>query len=137
MLIYDRMNGHGRVNAWQVMPALIGSQGLDNCDGTVLTVTPTDVVPELPKLSVALTVMGSLPVVPSVSLSDASVLSTSVNEPLTVSFVVPLFCTLAEPDAVAASRPLVSLSTTVNVSGDPVFPISPTLMVLPPGWRWT
>ena len=38
MLIYDRMNGHGRVNAWQVMPALIGSQGLDNCDGTVLTV---------------------------------------------------------------------------------------------------
>ena len=38
MLIYDRMNGHGRVNAWQVMPALIGSQGLDNRDGTVLTV---------------------------------------------------------------------------------------------------
>ena len=38
MLIYDRMNGHGRVNAWQVMPALVGSQGLDNCDGTVLTV---------------------------------------------------------------------------------------------------
>ena len=38
MLIYDRMNGHGRVNAWQVMPALIGSQGLDNRDGTVLAV---------------------------------------------------------------------------------------------------
>jgi hypothetical protein len=38
VLIYDRMNGHGRVNAWQVMPALVGSQGLDNCDGTVLTV---------------------------------------------------------------------------------------------------
>jgi hypothetical protein len=38
VLIHDRMNGHGWVNAWQVMPALIGSQGLDNCDGTVLTV---------------------------------------------------------------------------------------------------
>jgi hypothetical protein len=38
VLIYDRMNGHGRVNAWQVMPALIGSQGLDNRDGTVLTI---------------------------------------------------------------------------------------------------
>ena len=38
MLIYDRMNGHGRVNAWQVMPALIGSQGFDNRDGTVLTI---------------------------------------------------------------------------------------------------
>jgi hypothetical protein len=38
MLIYDRMNGHGRVNAWQVMPALIGSQGLDNRDGAVLTI---------------------------------------------------------------------------------------------------
>ena len=38
MLIYDRMNGHGRVNAWQVMPALIVSQGFDNRDGTVLTI---------------------------------------------------------------------------------------------------
>jgi len=38
MLIYDRMNGHGRVNAWQVMPALIFSQGLDNRDGTMLTI---------------------------------------------------------------------------------------------------
>jgi len=26
------------VNAWQVMPALIGSQSLDNRDGTVLTI---------------------------------------------------------------------------------------------------
>jgi hypothetical protein len=33
------MNGHGRMNAWQVMPALIGSQGLDNRDGTVLTIS--------------------------------------------------------------------------------------------------
>ena len=38
MLIYDRMNGHGRVNAWQVMPALIVPQGFDNRDGTVLTI---------------------------------------------------------------------------------------------------
>ena len=38
MLIYDRMNGHGRVDAWQVMPALIVSQGLDNRDGPVLTI---------------------------------------------------------------------------------------------------
>ena len=38
MLIYDRMNGHGRVNAWQFVPALIVSQSLDNRDGTVLTI---------------------------------------------------------------------------------------------------
>ena len=38
MLIYDRMNGHGRVNAWQVMPALIVWQGFDNRDGAVLTI---------------------------------------------------------------------------------------------------
>jgi hypothetical protein len=38
VLIYDRMNGHGRVDAWQVMPALIVSQGFDNRDGTVLTI---------------------------------------------------------------------------------------------------
>ena len=38
MLIYDCMNDHGRVNAWQVMPALIVSQGFDNRDGTVLTI---------------------------------------------------------------------------------------------------
>ena len=38
MLIDDRMNGHGRVYAWQVMPTLIASQRLDNRDGTVLTI---------------------------------------------------------------------------------------------------
>ena len=38
MLIYDRMNGHGRMNAWQVMSALMFSQRFDNRDGTVLTI---------------------------------------------------------------------------------------------------
>jgi hypothetical protein len=38
VLIYDRKNSHSRVNAWQVMPALIVSQGLDDRDGTVLTI---------------------------------------------------------------------------------------------------
>jgi hypothetical protein len=38
VLIHDGMNGHGRVNAWQVMPALIFSEGFNNRDGTVLAI---------------------------------------------------------------------------------------------------
>jgi hypothetical protein len=38
VLIYDRMNGHRRVNARQFLPPLIVSQGLHNRDGTVLTI---------------------------------------------------------------------------------------------------
>ena len=88
-----------------------------------LTVTAISADPALPKLSLAATVIVSGDDEFSVSVSDSSVLSTSVSEPLIVSFVVPLFFTTAEPDFVAASRPLVSVSVTEKVSGEPVVPV--------------
>ncbi len=38
MLIHDRVNGHGRVNARQLMPGLIASKGLHDGDDAVLTI---------------------------------------------------------------------------------------------------
>ena len=70
-----------------------------------------------PMLSLALTVMVSLGADASVSVSDASVVFTSVRDPAMVSLVPPLAeVTVAVPDAVAASTPFASFSTTVNVS---------------------
>jgi hypothetical protein len=38
VLIHDRMNGHGGMNARQVVPGLIASKGLDDRDGAMLTI---------------------------------------------------------------------------------------------------
>lgn len=38
MLIHDRVNGHGRMDARQLMPGMIVSKGLHDGDGAVLTI---------------------------------------------------------------------------------------------------
>ncbi len=38
VLIHDRVNSDGGVNAWQLVPGLIGFKGLHDRDGAVLTI---------------------------------------------------------------------------------------------------
>ena len=75
----------------------------------------------------ALTAIVSLPAVPSVSDSEASVASTSVSDPLIVTLVLVLPVTFAAPEAVTFRIPTVSLTIAVKVSGAPVLPVSETL----------
>ena len=96
-------------------------------EGTPLAVTAACCCAATPpKLSVALTVIGLEPAVPSVSVSVASAAFTSVNVPDTVrSVAVPPTvapCALAMP-----STPLESVSVTLKVSL-PVDPASEILM---------
>jgi hypothetical protein len=96
-------------------------------DGRPLTVTVVDFAPAvLPNPSVAFTVMVSVASDESVSCKLANVAFTSVNVPLTLRPTVPDPVTIASPDAVAASRPLVSASVTVKFS-PAVAPVSETL----------
>ena len=78
----------------------------------------------LPKPSVAVTVMLSVPAVPSVSVSVARSAFTSVSVPLMVR-VVPGLDTVfpAPPVSVADSTPCVSASVTVKISPT-VLPLS-------------
>ena len=87
--------------------------------GTVSTGPPLAVtaivcvVARLPKLSFAVSVIGSDPLLGSVSLSVARSAFTCSSDPVIVSLVVP------DPDTpcpLADSRPCVSVSVTVNVS---------------------
>src|SRR5665213_1126472 len=92
-------------------------------NGRPLTVTATVLAAAaLPKLSVAWTVMVSLPAVPSVSERLArSVLRVLRETPLTV-MLVP-----AALKPVADRTPWVSLTVAEKVSGAPVLPVSETL----------
>ena len=95
--------------------------------GALATATAIVPVPLLPKLSVA-----TIPIVSdgetlSVLDSVARAAFTCTSEPLIVTLVVPLVLTDAPSGLPTVSRPLVSDSTTVNVS-PLVLPVSPTLM---------
>ena len=95
--------------------------------GSPVTVTPIVCVPAVkPNWSVALTVIGSDPVTPPVSLRLAKVAFTSASVPLTFSALVPEPVRVAAPLMVAASRPLPSASVTLNGSVEAA-PLSTTL----------
>ena len=99
--------------------------------GTLFTVTAMFFTgAEPPRLSVAFTVIVSEPADASRSASVASDAFTSVSDPLIVSCVLPSArVTVSAPDCEALSAPLVSFSTTVNVS-----PASaPASLMLTPG----
>ena len=104
--------------------------------GAVITGSPFTVivvvvcVATLPKLSVAFTVMVSVPGVLSVSLSVPRAVLTAPRDPVIVTLLLSLFDTPAEP-GVTVSSPLVSATMTVNVS-PAVVPLS---VRLPPGIR--
>ena len=81
--------------------------------GTPFTVTATFCVAVLPKLSLALTVMLSVPAVPFVSVSVVRSAFTWLSVPVMIRSSVPLLAGVAP---VADSNPVLSFSSTVKVS---------------------